>query len=122
MDLPSGYTLIDLERNDEIDSVPFNVAAGAYDESSGKLTVSDWWNDEVSYVQKKFRDFFSKYGEFGSYERSYKKLPSDWWIDTDFASESRVLMVDILNPSLTRVEILEDAQAELSTLKNEWML
>ena len=121
-DLPAGYVRIDIARNNELNHTPFNPASDGYRPGSDESYFSDRFNDEIRSAMKRFSDYFSQFGEFGSLERSQQGLPSHWWIDDDFHGVSRVLMVDLLNVSLTRMDVLNGAQRELNSMEHDWML
>jgi hypothetical protein len=116
--LPKGYSIIDRNEHDLINHTPFNPALDGY-ASESQFSAS--FAREISSVMTRFAKFFSKHGTFGSLER-FEKLPSDWWFDEDFFSNSRVLSVDLLSARMQRYEILEGVRAELLELDNEWML
>ncbi|MEL7263922.1 MAG: hypothetical protein AAFP69_03790 [Planctomycetota bacterium] len=122
MKLPKGISRIDLERNNELNHTPFNPAADAFRPGSNQSFFSDRFNQEIGDVIERFSNYFSRFGHFGSLERSHQKLPSHWWINDDFFGDSRVLMVDVLNRELTKFNIITGAQAELSEMNHEWML
>ncbi|WP_442510501.1 hypothetical protein SH528x_002126 [Novipirellula sp. SH528] len=122
MDLPIGFTRIDVKRNDQLNHAPFNLSSDGYRPGSDESYFSDRFNDEIGSTKERFSTYFSQFGEFGSLDRSTKGLPSHWWIDDDFHGVSRVLMVDLLNPALTRIEVLKGAQRELNALEHDWML
>ncbi len=114
-----GLIFIDKARHDELNSSPYNPAL---DGMASKKRFSDKFAAEISAVREHFLNYFDKFGHYGSLERYNKKLPSDWWIDYDFFSTSRVLFIDLLNPELQNYDILHGAQKELSKLENDWML
>lgn len=120
MQFPFGYYRIDFARNQEINTQPFNDAHDGYRQD--RRDFSDRFTREIIDFKDKISRYFAKFGEFGSLDRYMKNLPSDWWINDDHYNTSRVLMVDVLNPSLTRYEIIEGARDELQTFAYEWML
>lgn len=117
--LPNAYFLIDELRNSELNTAPFNHAIDGM-ESESRFT--DEFAAEIGETKKRFSNFFSKHGEYGSLERYDEKLPSDWWIGDDFYSTSRVLAVDILNPRLQVYAIIEGVRRELQKLDEDWMI
>ncbi|XZE35490.1 hypothetical protein SH501x_000988 [Pirellulaceae bacterium SH501] len=122
MKLPKGFSRIDLDRNNELNDTPFNPAADAFSPGSNQKLFSDRFNQEIIDAMERFSNYFSKFGHFGSLERSQQELPSHWWIGDDFSGDSRVLMVDVLNRELTKFNIITGVQAELSAMDHEWML
>ncbi|MCO6045990.1 hypothetical protein NG895_18990 [Aeoliella sp. ICT_H6.2] len=118
-DLPNGYFAIDESRDSELNTVPFNSAIDGMESES---TFTDKFAAEIADTMNRFSNFFSTHGAFGSLERYDKELPSDWWIDDDFYSTSRVLAVDILNPNLQTYAIIEGIREELRQLDEDWMI
>ena len=116
--LPQGYSIIDRHEHDSINHTPFNPALDGY-ESKSQFSAS--FASEISVVMGRFTRFFSKHGTFGSLDR-FKKLPSDWWFNEDFFSNSRVLSIDLLSNKMQRHDVLEGVRTELLELDNEWML
>jgi hypothetical protein len=110
--------MIDREEHDSINHTPFNPALDGY---ASKSQFSATFAQEISVVMTRFTRFFSKHGTFGSMDR-FEKLPSDWWFNEDFFSNSRVLSIDLLSPRMQRSDILEGVRSELLELDNEWML
>ena len=117
--LPNAYFLIGESRNNKLNTVPFNAAMDGMESES---MFTDKFASEIAETRKRFSNFFSKHGEYGSLGRYDEKLPSDWWIGDDFYSTSRVLAVDILNPKLQVYAIIEGVRQELRKLDEEWMI
>jgi len=117
-EIATNVFIIDAKRNEELNESPFNKAEDGM-ESENMFT--DKFNNEIGEAMTLMSTYFEKHGEFGSLDR-YGKLPSDWWIGDDFYSTSRVLLVDLLNPKLQRLEVIRGVQAQLQDLPNDWMI
>lgn len=111
--------LIDKNRHDKLNMDPYNAAL---DGMKDKNNFSDEFTSEILEVKKLFTNYFNRFGKFGSLERYYDKKPSDWWMNDDTYSTARVLFIDLLNPKLQEITIIQGAQKELFKLKNDWML
>ncbi len=120
MQLPLGYRRIDSARNHELNTQPFNEAYDGYRQDGSDF--SDRFTREIREFKSMISDFCATFGVYGSLDRFLDKLPSDWWINDDHYSSARVLMIDILNPALTRYEVIEGAREVLRTFPHEWML
>ena len=117
--LAEGCYLIDEKMHEQLNTSPFNPAK---DGTASEDKFSQDFASEISAVMTKVSDYFNTTGEFGNLERYSKGLPSDWWMDDDFDSTSRVLFVDLLNPELQTHQVLRGLQTELLELENDWMI
>ncbi|MFH2060421.1 MAG: hypothetical protein ABIJ59_16170 [Pseudomonadota bacterium] len=116
--IKEGCYLIDRNRHEKLNTTPYNPAQNG---QQNKNRFSDNFASEISDIMECFSNYFNKHGKYGKLER-YGKESSDWWIDSDFYSTSRVLFIDLLNPKLQDYKIIQGAQNELAKLQNNWML
>jgi hypothetical protein len=117
--LPLGYVLINKERHEQLNATMFNPAA---DGKESENRFSDKFNTEISNIMESCSEFLGRHGEFGSVDRYVEGLPSDWWINSDFFSVSRVLFIELLDSKMQSYAILEGLRELLFKLPSEWML
>lgn len=117
-DLGDGIYLVDRVRHDFLNGTDFNPETNGM---ASENMFTEKFAAEIANVMTVYSDYLEQHGEFASLDR-YGKLPSDWWIGDDFYSTSRVLFVDLLNPELQKIEVIQGAQDLLSTLDHDWMV
>ena len=117
-DLGDGIYLVDRVRHDFLNETEFNPETKGM---ASENMFTDKFAAEIANVIKVCSDYLEQHGEFASLDR-FGKLPSDWWIDDDFYSTSRVLFVDLLNTELQTIAVIQGLQGILSTLDHEWMV
>jgi len=117
--LPQNYVLIDKSRHEQLRTTEFNPAEDGY-ESANRL--SDRFVDEIHQIKVACSEFLAIHGEFGSVDRYVKQLPSDWWIDDDVFSVSRVLFIELLDSRMQTCTVVEGLRSVLHRLRADWML
>jgi hypothetical protein len=118
-ELPPGYVIIGKERHKQLETNMFNPAG---DGLVAENRFSDRFYNEIASVIKACSEVLAQHGEFGSQDRYYKGLASDWWMDDDFHSASRVLFIDVLDRRMQTHVVMEGLRNILFKLPSDWML
>ena len=109
-------TLIDKDRQHQLESAIL-IRLPAYRTMN---RFSEQFNNGS--VMEACTDLLARHGVFGSQDRYSKGLASDWWINDDFFSVSRVLSIDILDARLQTYVVMEGLRNLLFNFSSDWML